>query len=322
MKIILKIFNLIFWLFCILALMICGITLPSIIKTKLSTGISLSWETIPDYSGSPYITVDNNIPQFLETDISTTSYEYYSDLDNLGRCGVVYACIGKDIMPTGKRGEIGIVKPSGWQTVKYPDIIEDVYLYNRCHLIGYKLTGENDNTKNLITGTRYMNVEGMLPFENKIANYVEETGNHVMYRVTPIFDGENLLANGVQLEAKSVEDNGEGILFNVFCYNVQPGIIIDYATGESSVEVVRTEKQTEPVQQVISKEEVEDIQGRVQIVSQDVQKRLIIANKNSGVFHISDCKQLPKEKNRVYFNSREEALLAGFDNPCDYCNPQ
>ena len=318
-----------------------------VIQTKPSIEITLSLETVPTYSGSPYVEINNNIPFFSNTDMSTTSYEYYSDLDTLGRCGVVYACIGKDIMPTEERGEISMIKPSGWQTVKYPDIIEDLYLYNRCHLIGYELTGENANTKNLITGTRYMNME-MLPFENKVANYVEETGNHVMYRVSPIFDGDNLLSSGVQLEAKSVEDNGKGILFNVFCYNVQPGIIIDYATGESSAEVVQTKTQQEPVQQVIQKEEVQEtvqitpqevqqtteletqsqvgqvIQPEPQstsVVESNVQQNSIIANKNSGVFHRTKCRSLPKEKNRVYFNSREEALAAGFDNPCDHCKP-
>lgn len=200
-------------------------------------GISVTKETytvadIPDYSGDAYVALNNNIPQFLETEITTTSYEYYSELDSLGRCGVVSACIGTDLMPTEERGSIGQVKPTGWKTTKY-DIVDGKYLYNRCHLIGFQLTGENANESNLITGTRYLNIEGMLPFENMVADYIKETGNHVMYRVTPLFDGDNLVASGVQIEAQSVEDNGEGILFNVYCYNVQPGITIDYATGES-----------------------------------------------------------------------------------------
>ena len=197
-----------------------------------ATEVTLSLADIPEYSGEPYVTVNDNVPQFLETDLSTDSYEYYSDLDRIGRCGVVYACIGTDLMPTEERGSIGSVKPTGWHTVKY-DVVDGNYLYNRCHLIGYQLSGENVNTKNLITGTRYLNVDGMLPFENMVADYVLETENHVMYRVTPIFDGDNLLASGVQIEAESVEDNGEGILFNVYCYNVQPGVEIDYATGEN-----------------------------------------------------------------------------------------
>ena len=204
------------------------------VVTLPSTEVTLSLADIPEYSGKPYVTVNDNVPQFLETDLSTDSYEYYSDLDSLGRCGVVYACIGTDLMPTEERGSIGSVKPTGWHTVKY-DVVDGNYLYNRCHLIGYQLSGENANTKNLITGTRYLNVDGMLPFENMVADYVLETENHVMYRVTPIFDGDNLLASGVQIEAESVEDNGEGILFNVYCYNVQPGVEIDYATGDSQL---------------------------------------------------------------------------------------
>lgn len=205
-----------------------------IVVTLPTTEVTLSLADIPEYSGEPYVAVNDNVPQFLETDLSTDSYEYYSDLDSLGRCGVVYACIGTDLMPTEERGSIGSVKPTGWHTVKY-DVVDGNYLYNRCHLIGYQLSGENVNTKNLITGTRYLNVDGMLPFENMVADYVLETENHVMYRVTPIFDGDNLLASGVQIEAESVEDNGEGILFNVYCYNVQPGVEIDYATGDSQL---------------------------------------------------------------------------------------
>lgn len=188
---------------------------------------------IPAYFGQDYVEINGNIPFFDDSELSAESFEYYPELDLLGRCGVCMASVGQDIMPTEERGEIGSIKPSGWHTVKYPGIIDGNYLYNRCHLIGYQLTGENANTKNLITGTRYMNTEGMLPFENRVADYVEETGNHVMYRVTPVFEGKNLLAKGVVIEAKSVEDNGAGILFNVFCYNVQPGIIIDYANGDS-----------------------------------------------------------------------------------------
>ena len=174
----------------------------------------------------------DNQPSFTSDDYTTTAFEKYTELDYLGRCGVTYACVGVEIMPTEERGSIGQVKPTGWVTAKY-DFVDGKYLYNRCHLIGFQLTGENANTRNLITGTRYMNTEGMLPFENMIADYVKETENHVLYRVTPIFDGENLVASGVQMEAYSVEDNGDGICFNVYVYNVQPGIIIDYATGES-----------------------------------------------------------------------------------------
>lgn len=194
----------------------------------------ISLENIPKYTDSPYIAINNNIPFFEDNELTTTSFETYSQLDSLGRCGVCVANVGQDLMPTESRGDIGSVKPTGWQTIKY-DIVEGKYLYNRCHLIGYQLTAENANKQNLITGTRYLNVTGMLPFENMVADYVKETGNHVYYRVTPIFDGDNLVASGVLMEAKSVEDNGEGVLYNVYCYNVQPGITINYATGESQL---------------------------------------------------------------------------------------
>lgn len=189
-------------------------------------------DDIPSYDGSSYIVLNNNEPVFNKEDINQTSFEEYSPLDNLGRCGAAYANIGIDLMPTEERGSIGMIKPTGWHTVKY-DIVDGKYLYNRCHLIGFQLTGENANPKNLITCTRFMNTKGMLEFENKVANYIKETKNHVLYRVTPIYEGDNRLASGVQMEAMSVEDAGKGICFNVYCYNVQPKIIIDYATGES-----------------------------------------------------------------------------------------
>lgn len=215
----------------------------AIAQTQPSTEITLSIDSIPAYSGKPYITINDNVPKFLDSDLSISSYEYYSDLDELGRCGVAYACVGTDLMPTEERENIGSVKPTGWHTIKY-NVVDGNYLYNRCHLIGYQLSGENANTKNLITGTRYLNVDGMLPFENMVADYVTENNNHVMYRVSPIFEGNNLLASGVQIEAKSVEDNGEGILFNVYCYNVQPDIEIDYATGDSSLIAAATTEQS------------------------------------------------------------------------------
>ena len=185
------------------------------------------------YSGQPYVEINGNRPFFEEADYTTEAFEIYSELDALGRCGVAFANICKELMPAEERGEIGAIRPSGWHTVKYPDVIEDLFLYNRCHLIGFQLAGENANEKNLITGTRFMNVNGMLPFENKVADYVRRTGNHVLYRVTPVFEGENLVAEGVLMEAYSVEDSGRGVRFCVFVYNVQPGIEIDYKTGES-----------------------------------------------------------------------------------------
>lgn len=197
-------------------------------------GFSNDWyETIPEYAGEPNFVVNNGIPFFTEEERATTDvFEEYSELDELGRCGTAFANICLELMPDEERGNIGNVKPSGWHTVKY-DVIADRYLYNRCHLIGYQLAGENANERNLITGTRYLNVEGMLPWENLVAEYVKETENHVLYRVTPYFEGENLVAFGVLIEAWSVEDCGEGLCFNVYCYNVQPGVIIDYSTGES-----------------------------------------------------------------------------------------
>lgn len=203
----------------------------------------VSLDAIPAYDGKAYVAVNNNEPFFMDSDMTTTAFENYSDLDSLGRCGVAYANICKDIMPTEERGKIGMIKPSGWHTVKY-DVIKDRYLYNRCHLVGYQLAGENANPKNLITGTRYLNVEGMLPFENLVADYVNNTGNHVLYRVTPMFSGSNLVANGVLIEAKSVEDNGGGILFNVYCYNVQPGVGINYENGDSWLDGTTPQEQS------------------------------------------------------------------------------
>ena len=183
------------------------------------------------YQGEPYVVINDNNPAFNDADFTTISFESYGELDELGRCTTAFANIGKDIMPTEKRGAIGEVKPTGWQTAKY-DSVDGKYLYNRCHLIGYQLTGENANEKNLITGTRYMNVEGMLPFEEQVARYLDKNDNHVLYRVTPIFEDDNLVASGVLIEAYSVEDTGAGICFCVYCYNVQPGIEVNYRTGE------------------------------------------------------------------------------------------
>ena len=188
----------------------------------------------PEYDSSPYVILNNDKPEFTEEELNSEEFESYSDLDSLGRCGVAMANIGLNLMPDAdeERESISSVEPTGWINKEY-DIVDGGYLYNRCHLIGYQLTAENANEKNLITGTRYMNTEGMLPFENEIAEYIKETRNHVLYRVTPIFEDDNLVASGVQLEAQSIEDDGEGVCFNVYCYNVQPGIIINYATGES-----------------------------------------------------------------------------------------
>lgn len=196
---------------------------------------SIVLEDIPEYSGEPYVVVEGNEPDFSEEEITEGSFEDYSELDGLGRCREACANVGEDLMPTEERGNISEVKPSGWEN-EYYEFVDGGYVYNRCHLIGYQLAGENANEKNLITGTRYMNVEGMLPFENQVADYVRDTGNHVLLRVTPVYDGTNLVASGVQMEAESVEDHGKSIQFNVYCYNVQPGVEIDYATGENWTE--------------------------------------------------------------------------------------
>ena len=207
-------------------------TAPSGAEIGAGAEVYVDLAAIPAYSGEPYAVVNGNIPYFTESDLTTESFEYYSDLDAMGRCGTAYSSIGTDLMPSEKRGSISKVKPTGWQISKY-DFVDGKYLYNRCHLIGYQLTAENANEKNLITGTRYLNVEGMLPFENLVADYVKETENHVLYRVTPVFEGDNLVASGVLMEAESVEDAGDGVEYCVYVYNVQPGVEIDYATGDN-----------------------------------------------------------------------------------------
>nr|WP_325181905.1 DNA/RNA non-specific endonuclease [uncultured Oscillibacter sp.] len=194
-----------------------------------------SLENIPEWSGAAYVELEDNQPGFTKEEMTLEVFELYSDLDGLGRCGAAYANICPELMPTEDRGSIGNVKPTGWVSAKY-DCVDGKYLYNRCHLIGFQLAGENANEKNLITGTRYLNVTGMLPFENDVADYVQRTDNHVLYRVTPVFVGNELVARGVQMEAYSVEDAGDGVCFNIFAYNVQPGVVIDYATGESWLE--------------------------------------------------------------------------------------
>lgn len=265
---------------------------------NLAKADSADLAAIPEYTGSAYTVLNDNIPDFPEEDFTEESFETYSDMDSLGRCGVAYANIGKDLMPTTKRGSIGQVKPSGWHTVKY-DSVDGKYLYNRCHLIGYQLTAENANEKNLITGTRYLNTEGMLPFENMVADYIKETGNHVLYRVTPLFDGNNLVATGVQMEAESVEDKGDGILYNVFCYNIQPEITIAYKSGDSS------ENEDMPVQTEAAS------------VSE------FVLNTSSKKFHKPSCSSISKikqENKEVYKGSRDALISQGYD-PCKKCNP-
>ena len=218
----------------LLIISLVGFVLTKMQPREQTREYSFSLAQVPEFSDRAYVVLDENQPDFSESDYTTSSYEFFSELDSLNRCGYTMACIGYDLMPTEDRESIGQVKPTGWQTVKY-DFVDGKYLYNRCHLIGFQLTGENANERNLITGTRYMNTQGMLPFENMVADYVKETGNHVLYRVTPIFEGEELVARGVLMEGYSVEDSGEDISFCVYAYNNQPGIAIDYATGESSL---------------------------------------------------------------------------------------
>lgn len=275
---------------------------------------SISLADIPDYAGDPYVVVNNNQPDFAESDMTTNSFETYSDLDALGRCGIAYANIGQDLMPSEDRGNISDVQPSGWQSVEY-DGIDGGYLYNRCHLIGYQLTAENANEKNLITGTRYLNVEGMLPFENMVADYIQETGNHVLYRVTPLFEGDNLVASGVQMEAKSVEDNGAGILFNVFCYNVQPGITIDYATGNSQLTGDASGTGAEP-QTGTSGTGGSD-------GTQQENESTYILNTNTMKFHRPDCSSVSQmsESNKGEFTGTRDELIAQGYEPCKNCNP-
>ncbi len=260
-------------------------------ETRVQPGVDLS--DLPAYSGEPYVVLNDNVPDFPEEDRTTVSFETYSELDELGRCGPAYANVGQDLMPTEKRGSIGQVKPSGWQVAKY-DCVDGKYLYNRCHLIGYQLTAENANEKNLITGTRYLNVTGMLPFENLVADYVKETDHHVLYRVTPIFEGENLVASGVQMEAWSVEDQGEGVEFNVYCYNVQPGITIDYATGASTLN---------------------SVEGAVEAH--------YVLNTNTRKFHLPSCSSVADIRSAYrqdYTGTRADLTAQGYA-PCKRCEP-
>lgn len=223
----------------VVLILVVGITAISALRKGTKSNVSVfSHYDIPEYDSQVYTVLNNNVPYFNPDEYGAKVFEEYSDLDDYGRCGMAFANICQEIMPTEPRREIGQIKPSGWNQKKYPGVVdsEPPYLYNRCHLIGFQLAGENDCEKNLITGTRFFNVEGMLPFENAVRNYVDETNNHVLYRVTPIYDGVNLVATGVNMEAWSVEDNGKGVSFNVFVYNVQPGVAIDYRDGSSKLE--------------------------------------------------------------------------------------
>lgn len=255
------------------------------------------YENIPAFNGGACVVINDGVPFFTADERTEDVFEVYSELDELGRCGAAFANVCPEIMPVEERGTIGSVRPTGWHTVKY-DVIADKYLYNRCHLIGYQLAGENANERNLITGTRYLNIEGMLPWENLVADYVKETKNHVLYRVTPYFEGDNLVAKGVLMEGYSVEDEGEGVCFNVFCYNVQPGVVIDYATGESTPDETYND------------------------INQDAEYDYVL-NTNTMRFHIPSCDSVlaMKEKNkRLFFGERETLIENGYI-PCGRCNP-
>lgn len=287
-----------------------------------TTAITLA--DIPAYSGDPYVAINDNVPLFTDSELTTASFEYYSPLDNLDRCGVAYSCVGLETMPTEERGSIGQVKPSGWHTVKY-DFVDGKYLYNRCHLIGYQLTAENANVQNLITGTRALNIDGMLPFENMVADYIKETGNHVLYRVTPMFEGDDLVARGVLMEAKSVEDNGDGILFCVFAYNVQPGVTIDYTTGDNYADGTQESESTDASSSTISNETPTVVEATPEPVAQEPasQGTTYILNTNTHKFHYPSCgsvSQMKESNKQTYTGSRDDLIAQGYD-PCKKCNP-
>ena len=266
-------------------------------------------DDVPAYSGEPYVEVNDNQPEFTEEELTTVSYEDYSELDELGRCQTAEACIGQDLMPTEARESISSVKPTGWKNKSY-DTVDGGYVYNRCHLIGYQLTGENANEENLITGTRYMNVEGMLPFEDEVAAYIKETDNHVMYRVTPVFERDDLIASGVQMQAESVEDDGAGISFNVYVYNVQPYVVIDYKTGENW-----------------EGDEIAEPEGKwadgTEAEPSDTKEQMYILNKNTKKFHKPECsgaKKIKAKNKDEYTGSRQTLIDEGYE-PCGSCHP-
>ena len=272
---------------------------------------SFSLEDIPEFSGEPYVVLEDNQPAFTQEDLTAGSFEEYTPLDVLGRCGAAFAMVGLDTMPTQDRESISQVKPSGWQTAEYDtDLVDGGYLYNRCHLIGFQLTGENANEENLITGTRYLNVEGMLPFENLVADYVKETGNHVLYRATPVFSGTELVARGVELEALSVEDSGDGVCFHVYCYNNQPGITIDYATGDSWLSGTDSQASGAPES---GSSQSGDVPG----------EQHYILNTSSKKFHRPDCSGVANmsPSNRQDYTGTRQSLLDQGYSPCGTCNP-
>lgn len=289
----------------------------------------LSYRDVPAFEGNPYVYVNDGEPTFTdEQRAAEPGHEHYGELDELGRCTAAFAVVGPETQPTEKRGSIGEVRPSGWQMAKY-DFVEGKYLFNRCHLLGYQLTGENANERNLITGTRYLNVQGMLPFENAVADYVDATGNHVLMAVMPVFEGSELVARGVHMMAESVEDGGEGVAFNVFCYNVQPGVVIDYGTGESMLEEDAT-----PLPDVSGAESAPDTASEGAGAGEASEKGATgsaegkgtteyVLNTNSKKFHLPSCSSVdqmsPKNREDVE-DARENLIAKGYD-PCKRCNP-
>ena len=289
----------------------------------------LSYRDVPAFEGNPYVYVNDGEPTFTdEQRAAEPGHEHYGELDELGRCTAAFAVVGPETQPTEKRGSIGEVRPSGWQMAKY-DFVEGKYLFNRCHLLGYQLTGENANERNLITGTRYLNVQGMLPFENAVADYVDATGNHVLMAVMPVFEGSELVARGVHMMAESVEDGGEGVAFNVFCYNVQPGVVIDYGTGESMLEEDAT-----PLPDVSGAESAPDTASEGAGAGEASEKGATgsaegkgtteyVLNTNSRKFHLPSCSSVGQmsPKNREDVEDTRENLIANGYDPCKRCNP-
>ena len=295
-------------------------------QNSLSAGGYASIDGIPDYSGKPYVELNDNKPLFIKEEITTESFERYAELDSLGRCGVTIACIGVDLMPTEERESISSVKPTGWENNKYDtDLVEGGYIYNRCHLIGFQLTGENANKQNLITGTRYLNIEGMLPFENMVADYVKETENHVMYRVTPLFAGHNLLPSGVRIEGYSVEDEGEGICFHVFAYNVQPGITINYATGENWLNEDAPPKDTSNTDPETNESESNESNESLEGTDNSQTEPVItyILNTARKKIHLPTCSALEgmDEKNREETTQSKTKLIKEGYSVCGICKP-
>ena len=277
---------------------------------------------VGDFAGRPYVELKGGVPDFTEEDLAEAEgyYEMYSPLDELGRPGMAAASVGLELMPEGEREGIGMVKPVGFSTVRYDDLIEDKYLYNRCHIIGWQLTGENANERNLITGTRYMNVEGMLPFENQVASYVKRTGNHVLYRVTPIYEGEELVCRGLQMEALSLEDGGEGLSFHVFVYNVQPGIEIDYATGDSRRAQIREELTDEMPAPGSSESADLNPDAPESAVPEDC---TYVLNRNSHKFHYPSCESVSDMAghNKIFSSEDRDTVVAQGYEPCKRCSP-